>query len=117
MSIDRIGKGGGVSPPSGEIGGASSTGRADQSFQVDPVRAQSSSSVSAASLERLRSGEITLPQYLDERVHEATEHLVGRVAGEQLAFIRQSLREQLSTDPVLVDLVQSATGSLPSSDE
>ena len=66
----------------------------------------------ASPLERLKSGEINLDGYLDQRVHHATSHLVGRIDGEQLAFIRSSLRSQLEQDPGLAALVHRATGAL-----
>jgi hypothetical protein len=39
------------------------------------------------------------------------------LSGEQLSFIRESLRAQMSSDPALVDLVKSTTGQLPPRDE
>ena len=47
-----------------------------------------------------------MSQYLDAKVDEATGHLAGKLAPEQLDFVRASLREQIAADPVLVDLVQ-----------
>jgi hypothetical protein len=113
MSIDRIGKGGGA-PGSGVIqpGSASSeVGKAGGEFKVEKAAAPDAPGLGP--LERLRSGEISLSQYLDIKVEEATAHLDRRLTSEQLSFIRESLREQLSTDPVLVDLVRSATGAVP----
>lgn len=57
-------------------------------------------------LEQLRAGEITLDDYLDDRVAAAAAHLRGRVTDEQLATACEVLREQLLTDPVMVELVQ-----------
>jgi hypothetical protein len=62
-------------------------------------------------LERVRSGELSLDQYLDGRVQEAVQHLVGKLSPEQLDFVRGTLREQLSSDPVLVELVQRTVGT------
>jgi hypothetical protein len=119
MSIDRIGKGGG-GPPVGGIGSsgtpsATEVGSKGEEFKVQ--RTASATGVATEPLDRLRSGEITVSQYLDIKVEEATSHLGGRVSAEQLSFIRDSLRQQLATDPMLVELVQSATGSLPSASE
>jgi hypothetical protein len=43
-------------------------------------------------------------------VAEATTHLTGRLAPEQLEIVRQTLRAQLSGDPALAELVRRATG-------
>ncbi len=115
MSIDRIGKGGG-SPASGigQPGSASSAdvgSKAGSEFKVE--KSGPAEAVANGPLEQLRSGEISVSQYLDIKVQEATAHLDQRLTAEQLSFIRDSLRDQLSTDPVLVELVQSTTGALP----
>jgi len=109
MGIDRIGKRDGpqgISPPTDVAPAGGSTG---QPFKVQ--RAAATEAVTA--LDRVRAGEITLDQYLDQKVQAATEHLEGVVSPEQLSFIRNGLREQLATDPVLVDLVRAATGQAP----
>jgi hypothetical protein len=118
MSIDRIGKGGPGSPVSGigDPSGATGVGSKGGEFKVSK---SGPSDVAAAKgpLDQLRSGEITMSQYLDIKVDEATSHLDKRLSTEQLSFIRKSLREQLSTDPMLAELVQSTTGAVPSSSE
>jgi hypothetical protein len=115
MSIDRIGKGGG--PPVSGVGQPESPSTAGvgsrQGAEFKVEKAEAVQGAAAAPLERLRSGEISLSQYLDIKVDEATSHLEQRVSAEQLSFIRTSLREQLANDPMLVELVQSATGALP----
>jgi hypothetical protein len=120
MSIDRIGKGGGGTPASG-VGqpGASSTADvgSKQGADFKVPKAAPTQAAAAEPLERLRSGEISVSQYLDIKVEQATSHLDKRVSAEQLSFIRASLREQLATDPMLVELVQSATGALPPRNE
>jgi hypothetical protein len=111
MGIDSIGK-----PPGASIGSVdgvpgSEAARGATPFAVDrSVPASPSDRVSPA-LSSLQRGELTLDQYLDGRVSEATSHLAGKLSPEQLAFVQQSLREQLVTDPVLVELVQRTTGS------
>jgi hypothetical protein len=120
MSIDRIGKGGGGPPVSG-VGqpGASSTADVGpkQGADFKVPKAAPTQAAATEPLERLRSGEISVSQYLDIKVEQATSHLDERVSAEQLSFIRTSLREQLATDPMLVELVQSATGALPPRNE
>src|SRR5882672_10170315 len=107
MSIDRIGKGGG--PPVGDVGKVGSTSATEigskQGADFKVARTESTEAAAKTPLDRLQSGEITVPQYLDIRVAEATSHLNG-VSAEHLSFIQSSLREQLAADPVLVDLVQ-----------
>jgi len=115
MGIDRIGKGAGPGvsgigaevPETREIGKGSETG---EPFRVGKGTAVESA---ATSLDRLRAGEISVDQYLDRKVEEGTAHLDGKLSTEQLEFVKNSLREQLSSDPVLVDLVRSATGAIP----
>jgi len=112
MSVDGIGGGGrnvgGVGPLDGAAApdsteGAADVGRAGEAEQ----------SAATGALERLGRGEINLDQYLDGRVADAIEHLQGRVPPAQLDFVRAALRESLASDPVLVELVRRATGSVP----
>ncbi len=115
MSIDRIGKGGGVTPPAtGDVAGPSPTKGVGETFRVaekSPV-----AGVESSTLARLRAGELSVSQYLDAKVQEATAHL-PKLAPEQLDFVRASLREQLASDPMLADLVKAATGSVPPAGE
>lgn len=109
MGIDGIGK----APPSAPPGGAEPAGAASGSggeFRVGGA----TSPAPAGALARLERGEIGLDQYLDARVAEATAHLVGRVGAEQLELVKQTLRTELSNDPVLVELVHRATGKVAS---
>jgi hypothetical protein len=115
MSIDRIGKGGGGPPVTGidQPGSASTTGVGSKDGEFKVQRAAPAEGIGAEPLDRLRSGEISISQYLDIKVEQAMSHLDQRMSAEQLTFIRDSLREQLANDPMLVELVQSATGALP----
>jgi len=119
MGIDGIGK-----PPGASIGGiggvrGGDAARPAEAFTLDPGltsgAAAPSSRVSAA-LSSLQRGELSLDQYLDGRVSDATNHLAGKISPDQLEFVKQSLREQLATDPVLVELVQRTTGSAPATE-
>jgi hypothetical protein len=114
MGIDRIGKHGPVAPVP-EVAQPSRASTAAEPFrvaglqsppQVDPTRA------AHAPLERLRTGEIDVAGYLDLKVEEATSHL-SALPPVELAAIRSALRDQLASDPSLVDLVHAATGELP----
>ena len=112
MGIDGIGKPPagtpGVSPGAasgvGSAGGASPT----ETFSVKAA-APSQGPAPSEALQQLERGEISLDQYLDVRVNEAVSHLAQKLAPEQLEFVRGTLREQLSSDPVLVELVRRAT--------
>jgi hypothetical protein len=118
MSIDGIGK---LPPGGAEIGGVRGVSGADPArsvgaFSVEPSNTAAPTSRVSAALASLQRGELTLDQYLDGRVSDATSHLAGKLSPDQLEFVKQSLREQISTDPVLVELVQRTTGSAPATE-
>jgi hypothetical protein len=128
MGIDRIGR---TPPPAPdpEVGGASRPGPTtskNSTFQVpgsqasgtlpssdaravDPTHAAGAASTA---LERLRSGEVDLQGYVDLKVDEATAHLSALPPAE-LASIRSALRDRMTADPSLVELLQTATGQSP----
>jgi hypothetical protein len=108
MGIDGI-SGRGPSNLTG-VAGPDAPVRKSDSFRLDPQAPVDRTSPSEA-LERVRSGELSVDQYLDGRVQEAVQHLVGKLSPEQLDFVRETLREQLSSDPVLVELVQRTVGT------
>ena len=117
MSIDSIGK-----PPGAGIGGIGSAtskevARTAEPFnKVDPSGSATAGGRVSPALAKLQSGELSLDQYLDGRVSDAVSHLVDKLSPEQLEFVKQSLRDQMATDPVLVELVQRATGSVPAAE-
>jgi hypothetical protein len=113
MGIDGVGKPGAGFPPVsvGAVGGGRGT-EADGSFRVEPGASVEPAGGSDA-LDQLTRGELSLNEYLDLRVAEATLHLEGKLPTDQLEFVKDSLREQLGTDPVLVELVRRSTGSVP----
>ncbi|HEV8548708.1 MAG TPA: hypothetical protein VGQ57_06770 [Polyangiaceae bacterium] len=102
MGIDGIGK----PPPIGPASGTEGPGAPSADFRLPGAEAAAPS----GDLARLERGEMGLDAYLDARVGAATQHLVGRVSPEQLEFVRQTLRGELSSDPVLIELVRRATG-------
>jgi hypothetical protein len=116
MSIDSIGKKGPPAPPpSGDVPGAARPAETSRPFEVS--RAASTPQASGveaprAALERLRAGEVDVNGYVDAKVHEATAHLAALPVGE-LERLRSALRDRLSTDPGLVELVRKATGAVP----
>ena len=118
MGIDGIGK-----PPGANIGGIGGVSGGDAAGRVasEPFTVERGDKAAAASnvsadLQSLQRGELSLDQYLDGRVSEATSHLGGKISPDQLEFVKQTLREQMATDPVLVELVQRTTGSAPASE-
>lgn len=122
MGIDRIGKGGAPPiDPSGAAGGVEKAGSVEKTFSVGgSEQAHASADVSGmdatAPLARLRAGEIDVNGYVDLKVEEATKGLEGLPASD-LADIKQLLRDQMATDPGLVELVTKATGSPPTPPE
>lgn len=110
MSIDGIGKPGGVVPGAPAAG----AGAAQGSFEVGaPAEATAASAASGSdAFQALERGEISVEQYLDARVESAVAPLVSRLSPEQLEFVRGELRGALETDPVLVELVRKTTGAI-----
>jgi hypothetical protein len=134
MGIDRIGKNG-PPVPVPEVGGSTGTAPAGSAFQVPPAKAPTAAAsprldavggapvdptkaaaAGAAPLERFRAGDLDLGGYVDAKVHEATAHL-SALPPVELEKIRSALRERLSSDPTLIDLLHTATGeTLPPDD-
>lgn len=121
MGIDGIGGKGAKGPGAPDVaGGVDKTrapGAVDKTFSVertkDAAPIDKTGSVDATSpLARLRAGEIDVERYLDLKVDEATKPLEG-LPPQDLADIKNMLRDQLATDPGLVDLVKAATGKVP----
>src|SRR4051812_15492728 len=108
MSIDGIGKRGGVTPGASVPGGSPAQG----SFEIGSAEASEAVAGTGASdaFTALERGELSVEQYLDARVEGAVAPLVSRLSPEQLEFVRGELRGALETDPVLVELVRKTTG-------
>ena len=120
MAIDRIGKGGNV-PQTPEGPGKSDASKGAERFTLEkPQDAQKAGGVdptrAASPLARLRAGEIDVNGYVDLKVEAATQKLHGLNKAE-LDTIKKALREQIASDPALVDLVRTATGKVPSPPE
>ena len=108
MSIDGIGKRGGVTPGASVPGAGPAAG----SFEVgaaDAASAPDAASGGSDAFLALERGEISVDQYLDARVESAVAPLLSRLSPEQLEFVRAELRSSLTTDPVLVELVRKTT--------
>jgi hypothetical protein len=133
MSIDRIGKGpspAGVSPTSSSPSSSDSVGRAAETgatFDISgqtgagarPAEATSAASeaTGASPANEVRSGHLSIDQYLEQRVTEATRHLEGKVPAADLGDIQTMLRSQLRNDPALIEMVRAATGVTPPADD
>ena len=113
MPVDGIGKPPPVPPPGGAPN-ASGTSAPSEPFRVG---AAEKPSVAGSDLERLERGELNVDQYLDARVGEATKHLEGRLPRAELEFVRKTLRAELESDPVLIELVRRATSHAPGAAE
>lgn len=108
MGVDGISGGGPPRiPDAPSADGASSK---EHTFKVGEADATETVS---ADLSRVESGEMSIEEYLDARVEQATAHLQAALPPEQLQLLQETLREQLSTDPVVASLVQRATGKKP----
>jgi len=112
MGVDGIGGG---RPLPGIGGGDLDPARGVESEAAHGAESALGSSGATGStlLDQLRRGEIDLDHYLDAQVNAAVSHVGGSLAQTQVDFIRETLREQIASDPVLVELVRRATGSTP----
>ena len=61
---------------------------------------------------KLRAGEIDLEGYYDATVELGVAHLRNRVTPEQLEIVRERMREEVETNPILVKMVRDAIGAL-----
>ena len=111
MGIDGIGKGGDAPKVDPSVGASSVTGVEGERFELSAEGVEPSQG--AALLEQVQRGEVGLDAYLDVRVNDAVGHLEGRLSAEQLEFVKEELRAQLQSDPVLIELVRRATGQSP----
>jgi hypothetical protein len=110
MSVDGIG-GGGRPPKAGDSGAPVHDDpiEAPSGFDANPATEAAAAEVPSA-LEQVRGGTLSLDQYVDIRVEQAVQHLKQTLPTDELDFVRASLRDQMRADPVLVELLQRATG-------
>ena len=57
-------------------------------------------------LRKLRVGEFDLEGYYDAMVELSLDHLRGRLSVRQLQIVRERIREEMVTNPVLVKMVR-----------
>jgi hypothetical protein len=113
MAIDGIGQGGGAP----KVGGSPSSVSGPQTEKFELAADGVEGSAGTELLAQVQRGEVSLDAYLDVRVDDAVSHLEGTLAPEQLEFVKQELREQLESDPVLIELVRRTTGRSPETRE
>ena len=65
---------------------------------------------------KLRDGEIDKAQYYDASVERSMARLRGVVPAEQLAIVRETLREEVESNPVLNKMLEDALAQLPGPD-
>ena len=61
---------------------------------------------------KLRAGEISLAEYYDATVELSLKHLRNQMPPEQLEVVRERMREEVETNPVLAKMVRDAIGAL-----
>jgi hypothetical protein len=113
MGIDGINKPGASVPPS-NVGTVDATAGSASDFKdkLEGERTEPIAQVELNSaLQQLDAGTLSVEEYLDLQVNQAVSHLQGALPAAELDFVRDSLRMQLSEDPVLVELVRRTTGS------
>jgi len=81
------------------------------SFPGNPSGAAAKRAAPAGSeaLEKLKRGELTVEQYIEDRVERALGAVPLPLTAEQHETIRETLRFQVATDPVLAQYAQLAT--------
>jgi hypothetical protein len=122
MGIDRIGKGGKVTPPTdvGSVKGPTApAGTPTTSFSevLGAKKVEAVEPVAATSLEdRLRAGEMTMSEFIDAKVELALEPY-KKLPAPELDAVRQAVRAQLRSDPAMLRAIHVATGQEPSFDD
>jgi hypothetical protein len=67
----------------------------------------------SAPLDQLRRREITLDAYLDFRADESVKHLSAKLPALRVRMLRDTARQLLSSDPVLLRMLKGITGVDP----
>jgi len=68
------------------------------------------------SLQKLRRGEMSLDEYLDEAAEAAIGRFKGILSNQDVEVMRATLREHLRTDPITTEMVRRVTGQTPNSE-
>jgi len=110
MAIDGIGKSGKIAEVATQATNAVAPNSVQATFDAGRKTAVEGTNPTSP-LEQLRSGKIDLNRYLDLKVEQATSGLENKLDPERLDFIRNTLRNQLASDPILSDLVNAVSSS------
>jgi hypothetical protein len=62
---------------------------------------------------KLRSGELDREGFYNALVERSLSHLRNRVTPECLEIVRERMREEVETNPVLVEMVRQAVAGRP----
>lgn len=65
-------------------------------------------------LEQVRRGELTLEEYIEQRIDAAMAHVDPKLTAEQRARSREVLREHIESDPVLSEQLARLVRTSPS---
>lgn len=65
--------------------------------------------VGSEALEKLKRGELTVEQYIEDRVERAVGAVQVPLTTEQRESVRETLRTQVATDPVLREYARLTT--------
>ncbi len=67
-------------------------------------------------LQQVRRGELSVEEYIEQRLDAAMAHVDARLSSEQRARAREVLREHIMSDPLLSRQLAQLTGQPPASD-
>jgi hypothetical protein len=65
--------------------------------------------VGSEALEKLKRGELTVEQYIEDRVERALGALAVPLTAEQRESVRETLRTQVAIDPVVSEFTRLTT--------
>ena len=119
MSIERIAGGVGVAPLAEPLSGVEGASGAEGAAGLDAVKGAAGGvheTTSVGSVEQVRSGEMSLDNYIDTKVNEATSPF-GGLAADELDTLRALIHDEVAIDPGLAELVEQASGRAPLLDE
>jgi hypothetical protein len=84
-----------------------------RSISTAPAAAVAPLSDEEELVRKLRDGEIDKDQYYEASVERSIARLRGVVPLDQLEVVRETLREELESNPVLIKMLQDALAQVP----
>ena len=85
------------------------------SRQNGSAQAKANAAAGTEALRRLKRGEMALDEYLDQQADLGVEHLKKILSPEDLRSVREIVRDQLSTDPAVAEMIAKLVGARASS--